>query len=403
MPKLFLLAWRNLQRNHRRNLVMGSTIFLGGLVLLCSLFMADGVADGIIRNLVAIESGAVLVQYDARAPALRAPATMVALHQRVLKSLEGMHATVGIRTRLRFEAMLVGPKGDSMTLSVKGIEAEREPELRNYLVPAAGKMIAAEAPEVMISQQVAAQLHLLTGDRVTILVNTFGSQLNALDFTVSGVFTNVAPWVDYVAFVPLPLARSLYTAEASNQYLLDTDGLGQAALLAQQVKTALAQEPVVVRNYHQAGGFLLGIANANRYTFMGFSALLFIVVAIGVASLIGITIRERSGELGTMMALGFEGRQLMGLLIVEVQMLAALSTMGVMVAAFAIYVTLSVHGIELHGVAANAFGAARLAPSARPYQLLVTAAACMLMPLLGTFIPARRVLRMSTDDILRKG
>jgi ABC-type lipoprotein release transport system permease subunit len=403
MQKLFALAWRNLRRNPKRNLLAGFTIFVGGLVLLCSLFLADGIADGILRNLVAIESGTVLVTYKKETETIKDPAAYAAMHQRVNAALAGLAGQERVRTRLRFDGILFGPGGESATLAVKGIDPLRETPLASYLVPASGRMLSAHGREIYLSEEIAGQLRVQPGDQITLVLNTWGNQINAMDVTLAGIFGNVAPWVDFVAYVSLPTARSLYAADMSNQYLLDTDDLAVAPQLERQVTAALAAEPVDVRSYQRAGGFQLGIANANRYTFLVFSIVLFLIVGMGIASLISITVRERGPELGMLLAIGFRGRQLIGLLVLEVLILAAIAMLAAGGTGAAIYAALASNGIELSGVARNAFGTARLVPAAHLYQLAVLVGACLGMAFLGAVVPATRILQLNTDEILRKG
>lgn len=403
MQKPLALAWRNLSRNPRRNLIAALTIFISALVLMCSLFLADGISDGIVRNLVAIESGTVFVSYKKETEVIKDPAEFAAMHQRVQSVLSNVVGAQRVRTRLRFDGILFGPDGETATLALKGIEPQRETQLASYLVPRSGRMIAAAGLEIYLSEQIATQLKVRPGDRVTLVLNTWGNQINAVDLTLSGVFGNVAPWVDFVGYVSLPTARDLYAVDMSNQYLLDTADLGGANALEQQVAAALAGEPVNVRNYRRAGGFQLGIASANRYTFLAFSTVLFVVVGMGIASLISITVRERAPELGMLLAIGYRGPQLIALLLLEVLILAAMAMLAAGVIGGAIYAALISHGIELSGVARNAFGTARLMPAAHPYQLAVLACACLGMAVLGAIVPATRILKLNTDEILRKG
>lgn len=403
MQKPLALAWRNLSRNPRRNLMAALTIFVSALVLLCSLFLADGISDGIVSNLVAIESGTVFVSYKKETEAIKDPAEFAAMHKRVQSALEGAVGTQRVRTRLRFDGILFGPGGDTATLALKGIEPQRETQLANYLVPRSGRMIAVEGQEIYLSEQVAAQLRVRPGDRITLVLNTWGNQINAVDLTLSGVFGNVAPWVDFVGYVSLPTARNLYAVDMSNQYLLDTAELAGAAALEQRVAGALASEPVQVRNYQRAGGFQLSIANANRYTFLAFSTVLFVVVGMGIASLISITVRERAPEMGMLLAIGYRGPQLIALLLLEVLILATMAMLAAGATGGAIYAALVSQGIELSGVARNAFGTARLMPAAHPYQFAVLVTACLGMAILGAIVPAARILKLNTDEILRKG
>lgn len=402
MFELMPMALRNVRRNLVRNLFVGGTIFFGALVLLISLFLGDGITEGIIRNLVAIESGAVLVSYQKDAPATKDPAQFAAVHQRVSSQLSALPGLERMRSRLRFDGLLFGPTGKSAQLVIKGIVAADEEPLAAYLEPAVGRFLA-EGNEIYLSRQAAGELGVDGGDSITLVLNTWGDQINALDLEVVGIFENVAPWVDYTAYVPLAAAREMWGAEISNLYLLDLPDLGDTAATVAVAKQALPDEPVRVRSYGAAGGFLLGIANANRYTFWGFNFLLYVVVAMGIANLMSITVREREPELGVLMTMGYNARHLLRLLLSEILVLAGVATLAALAVGFGLYLWLARDGIQLAGVARNAFGASKLVPALHFYQIALVALATLGMSLLGGLLPASRAARLSTTRILRKG
>jgi putative ABC transport system permease protein len=402
MYKFVLLAFRNLSRNPSRNLLSATTIFFGAFVLLTSSFLADGISDGIIKNLVAIESGTVMVTFQKSTTDIRDAKIYTDMHNRIIEKLSGIVKKDELRTRLRFDGILFGPTGQSATLMIKGIDPNKETHLTNYLVPIEGSVLSAAGQEVYMSKQAAEQLDVKAGDQVTLVLNTWGNQINAMDLTVSGVFANVAPWVDYVAYVSKPTSHSLYAAEMSNQYLIDSSKLADADLISADVKQALSDEPVLVRTYLSAGGFQLGIANANRYTFLAFSFLLILIVGLGIMSLVGITVRERTSEIGMLLSLGFQRSQVIILFVLEIMVLTIISIVAASIAGLIIYLCLIDSGIELSGVARNAFGTARLFPALHIYQFILMSSVCLLMSFFGAVVPAWNILKFNADEILRK-
>lgn len=402
MFKILPMALRNIRRNLVRNGFVGGTIFFGALVMLVSLFLGDGITEGIIRNLVAIESGGVLVTYKKDDPVTKDPELLAAAHKQVSAALLAVPGKAPVRSRMRFDGLLFGPDGKSTQLVIKGIVAGQEQPLEAYLQPAAGRFLS-DGNEIYLSRQAAEELNAEVGDSISLVANTWGDQINALDLVAVGIFENVAPWVDYTAFVPLPTAREIFGAEVSNQYLLDLPDLSAAPAAVAAARLALKDEPVRVRSYQDAGGFLLGIANANRYTFWGFNFLLYVVVALGIANLMSITVREREPELGVLMTMGYNARHLLGLLLSEIFVLAGIATAAALLVGAALYLWLATDGIQLTGVARNAFGAGRLQPALHLYQVVLVAGATLGMSLLGGIVPAAKAARKNTATILRKG
>ncbi|MDX1998295.1 MAG: FtsX-like permease family protein [Thermoanaerobaculia bacterium] len=399
MNGLLRLAARNLGRNRRRTALLGTTLFLAGLCLHLALAVADGLTRSITRDLVTLETGAVAVSPGGPAgPAPSDPAAAAALDQTVRARLEGL-ASDGVRRRLEFDAVAMSLGGISQQLRFVALEPDTEPALAATLRPRAGRfLVTTDAAGLVLSQAVAGRLQLEVGDTVTVLATTWGAEINALDLELVGIFEDVAPWIDYNAYLTRAPATELFGAEFANRTLLDVADLAAAPALAAEVNRRLAGLPVTVTDFQAGAGFLLGIVTALRWTFASFAVLLYAVAGLGLALLLALSVRERRRELSTLLALGFPPRRIVLLVLAEAGLVAVVATAAALLATLAVHVSFGSTGIALEGLAKNAFGTGRLSTALAPYQVAAIAAAGIGTSLAGALGPAWNAVRAKAQD-----
>lgn len=399
MKGLLRLAARNLGRNRLRTLLLGSTLFLAALCLHLALAVADGLTRSITGDLVALETGAVAISPGATArPAPSDPEAAAALDRSVTEGLVGVVAA-GLRSRLEFDAVATTAAGASQQLRFIGMEPAREPALGATLVPHAGRFLRAEdTTGLVVSASVASHLGLEVGDTVTVLATTWGEEINALDLELTGVFADVAPWLDYNAYLPRASAGELFGAQFANRWLVDLEDLDGAPELAAELAGRLHGLPVTVTDFHAGAGFLLGIVTALRWTFTSFAVLLYAVAGLGLTMLLALSVRERRRELATLLALGFPPRRIVLLVLAEAGLVAIAATALAALLTSGLHLVLGSSGIALEGLAKNAFGTGRLTTALAPYQLVAIGLAGVGTSLAGAFGPAWKAVHGNPQD-----
>ena len=399
MNGLLGLAARNLGRNRQRTALLASTLFLAALCLHLALAVADGLTRSITGDLVALETGAVSISPGGAAgPAPSDPEAAAALDRAVTERLVGVSAR-GLRSRLEFDAVGTTAAGAAQQLRFIGVEPAREPALGAALVPHAGRfLLAADTTGLVVSESVASHLELEVGDTVTVLATTWGEEINALDLELTGVFENVAPWLDYNAYLPRDSATELFGAPFANRTLVDLEDLDQAPALAAELTERLAGLPVTVTDFHAGAGFLLGIVTALRWTFTSFAVLLYAVAGLGLTMLLALSVRERRRELATLLALGFPPRRIVLLVLAEAGLLAVAATALAALVTCGLHLAVGNAGIALEGLAKNAFGTGRLTTALAPYQLVAIGLAGVGTSLAGAFGPAWKAVHGKSQD-----
>lgn len=286
--------------------------------------------------------------------------------------------------------------------SILSDDERHSPLLRNAQ-NAAGKHLDAAHPEVAdVSTGLLDILHLTVGGQAAVLVNTLGGQANALDITVGHSFnTGNAGSNDKFIYVPLALARSLLDGEGRADrltILLDDDTHTMAMRQRLLDKAQAAGYTVEVLTWQELSDFYRQVHGMFEMIFGFIFLIVLTVVVMSVANSMGMTVIERTREIGTLRAIGLKRRGVIRLFAVESMLLAVLGCLA------GLTLTLLVRW------AVNASGIAYTPPnSANPVPLLIgldtarIVSTFILMGVIGTlaaWLPARRAARTAIIDAL---
>jgi putative ABC transport system permease protein len=337
LSSLLRIAFRNLSRAKRRNLLAGGTMVLGSGALVLGNGLADGIAGQLTANLVAVQTGHVQVVVRARdfepqnspfdAYSLERLPGAMALAER----LEREGAAAGVVRAVPYlygrGTALAGNR--SSLASIVGVLPEREPELRAAHPAESGRFLPPDEPlGVYLSTPLARKLRLSVGDSLSFVVQTPQGAVNTVDGIVCGTFRKGAPWDDGTLYVPLALAQSLYDwpGDGTNiKITLSHGGLGAARrarpalteIVARAAPAVSAEQVVRVETYDQAGRFSVSIIQANETALLVLSSFLFAAAAVGIVNAMLMSVHERTREIGTIRALGMRRRMVVRLFVLE--------------------------------------------------------------------------------------
>jgi putative ABC transport system permease protein len=296
----------------------------------------DGIEKQMIDNIIALKSGHIQItgrppKKEPSLPALRLPEWNVAIRNapEVEKLvLEGGYGITGTSRRTAFEATFFA-KGRSIPGVVSGIEPDKDEFLRRWLTPVSGSFLSLDNPYgIYVSQAAAERYNLEVGDDMVVVCITADGATNALDLVVVGIYRRTIPWLENVYYLPYQTAHSLAAAEdrvqAINVYLRDTS---QADRVAEALQRELDKQGMNLRvqTYREVGDFEYGIALSTKVPTVITGIVLFIIIGAGVMNTVLMAVRERTMEIGTIMALGLRRRQLVFIFLLESIILGIIS------------------------------------------------------------------------------
>lgn len=325
----------------------------------------------------------VLSEVQVRAQRLRTVANWQALLP-VLERLAGVAAVspmaAGSGLALRGEA--------SQAISLMGVDLERYDRivgLRSKVVSGVARLAPGEA---VLGRDLAADLGLRVGDRLR--VQTTGSS-DALRVTAL-VDLGVKELNRRTVIVPLRSAQNLLglPGGATNIDLTVTDVWAAQAM----IEALRRQLPYQFESWQESNAQLVSALNAQSVSTSLIRAVVLVVVVLGIASVLVVSVVQKQREIGILRAMGATRGQVLRVFLVQGAVVGALgSALGVllawvMVLLFTRFVR-GADGLPLFDIAL---------PAALALQVAAVATVC---GVLAAIAPARRAAAMDPAQAIR--
>jgi putative ABC transport system permease protein len=258
-------------------------------------------------------------------------------------------------------------------------------------------------PEVaLLSSGLADMLHLKKGEQTALLSNTLTGQANALDMTVGNTFnTGNAGSNDKFAFMPLSLAQSLYDAAGmADRLTVLLDDVNQTEAMRTKLEDILkaAGFDIEIKTWEELSDFYNQVHNMFDMIFGFIFSIVLTVVVMSVANSMGMTVVERTREIGTLRAIGLRRWGVVKLFTTESLMLSLIGCLT------GLAITLGVrYGINVAGISytpPNSAGAVPLLVDMDTHRIIFTLVLMTVVGTLAAYLPARRASKQAIIDSL---
>ena len=412
MKNTFKLALRGLLRNRRRSLVTLLAIALGFSAIALFAGYTHNVYGGLARQSIHDEMiGHLTVSKRGMRQEGKLDPERYLLTQAEVDAISQLlrdepHVKL-VAPRLALSGLLSNGRASTIFIA-EGVEPRamarlQQSEADDAVVPKIKKQLDPARPEVVeLSEGLADMLHLASGGQGAMLVNTLSGQANALDVTVGHTFnTGNARSNDKFAFLTLDLTRTLLDAEGrADRLTVLLDDVSQTKMLRDHLLTKLngAGYAVEIQTWQELSDFYNQVHGMFDMIFGFIASIVLTVVVMSVANSMGMTVVERTREIGTLRAIGLKRSGVVRLFTTESMLLTLIGCL------LGLLITLTVRwGINLANIS-------YIPPnSVAPVPLLVdmdigrVSFTFILMSVVGTlaaYMPARRAARKDIIDAL---
>jgi putative ABC transport system permease protein len=400
---MFQLALRNISRHKLRVAMTLAAIVFG----VAGLMLSGGFVKDVLHQLgeATIHSQLAHVQVFKKGfyeQGSRSPEKYIMDDARSIADfIARMPEAKAVMRRLQFSGLLNNGKADWAVIG-EGVEASKENELGTFMKVLDGRALQDDDEDgIFVGAGVAQALDLKPGSNVTILLNTSEGALNTLEFRVVGIFESFSKEFDERSVrISLAAAERLLGREGANSVVVElkrTEDTVQAANLIRGKIEGLGYE---VHTWTELSDFYAKSVELYRTQFGVLQWIVLIMVLLSVFNTVNMSVFERVGEFGTLMALGNTRTYVFWLVIAEN---AVLGLLGAIV------------GVLFGGILAFAISGVGIPMPPPPNSNLGYTASIRLLPdtvlmafivgLLATLgaalLPARRVSRTPIIDALR--
>ena len=411
------LALRGLTRNRRRSIVTLLSIALGFAAITLFAGYTHNVYSGLIRQSI---HGELLGHLSLSKRGMKTEGKLDPEHY-LLSQIEVKNITELlsdephvklIAPRLGFSGLMSNGRASTIFIA-EGIEPTAIVHLQQGLLigreTSSGmydnlkKQLDPRHPEVVeLSSGLVELLHLKIGMQAAVLVNTLSGQANALDITVGHTFnTGNAGSNDKFAFVPLALARSLLDAEGrADRLTILLDDVSQTEAMRTYLgeKLRAAGFDVEIQTWQELSDFYNQVHDMFDMIFGFIFCIVLTVIVMSVANSMGMTVVERTREIGTLRAIGLKRSGVIRLFTMESMLLTLTGCLAGLLIALAVR-----WGINLANVAYTPPNSASPVPLLVDLDVGRAAFTFILMVVVSTtaaFLPARRAAKIDIIDAL---
>ncbi|HLY96394.1 MAG TPA: FtsX-like permease family protein, partial [Sideroxyarcus sp.] len=317
-----------------------------------------------------------------------------------------------VAPRLALSGLVSNGRASTIFIA-EGIEPEAVVKLRSGSLTDAEKKsgrfdsmwmrLDPERPEVVsLSEGLVELLHLKEGEQAQVLVNTLSGQANAADITLGKAFnTGNAGSNDKFAFVSLALARTLLDAEGRADrltILLDDKSQTEAMRDRLLAKLSAAGFDVEIMTWQELSDFYNQVHGMFDMIFGFIFSIVLTVVVMSVANSMGMTVIERTREIGTLRAIGLKRSGVIRLFTTESMLLTLIGCVA------GLFITLVVRwGVNAADISYVPPNSAGRVPLLIDLDIMRTLFTFLLMGVVGTlaaYMPARRAAKKDIIDAL---
>jgi putative ABC transport system permease protein len=160
------------------------------------------------------------------------------------------------------------------------------------------------------------------GDRVVLLANTASGGINAVEAHVRGLFSTVTKAYDDSALrLPLPVARQLLRVTGAHRWLVLLDDTAHTESLVADLRLRLTGTKLEVVAWHQLADFYNKTVALFSKQVGVMKLIIAIIIVLSISNTLMMSVMERTGEIGTSMALGYSRQAILRLFVSEAALL----------------------------------------------------------------------------------
>lgn len=408
--RLFLaLALRNVFRNRVRTAVALCAIATGCAALIVN----GGVIYNIFRELRedAIHGRHGHMQVYRRGYSdnhLREPARYLipaAEAERVVALVKTVPHVARVTRRREFTGMI--SRADRFVAFVGiGVEPEDDPEFSRHMTMVAGRPLSPDDPGgVVAGLGLSQRVDAGPGASLTLTANGESGALNATEASLRGVFEGgLKEYDDWTLKVPLKAAQDLLRDDRIEQIVVLLDRTENVGDVQRALDRVFRQEglDLEVKPWNELALFHNQVVSLFRRELDIIKLIISIIVVLGIANTIGMSIVERRMELATLRALGLRPGVIGRLLMTEALITGVLGGGLGVVLGVAVALSASAIGIPFPsppGATRPFLGGVDVIPSIVAFSFVLSVAAT----LAAAVFPVWRATRRPIADTLRGG
>jgi putative ABC transport system permease protein len=318
------------------------------------------------------------------------------------RDINGMAGVADVMGRVYFAGLLNNAHSD-LPIVGEGVEPAHEARLGSGIVISSGRTLEdKDKYGMMVGEGLANALRLKPGDSATLVMNTADGALNSLEFKVVGVFQTFSKDYDARAVrIPLSSAQDLLATTGVNTLVISLKKTQDTNSIAASLAKKYSAAGLEVKSWTELNDFYAKTVTLYEVQFGVLRIIILLMVLLSVVNSVNMSVFERVGEFGTMMALGNRSRRVFALIVAENTIIGAVGAISGVVLGILLALIISAIGIPMPPPPNSDLSFVahiRIVPAVLMEAFLVG----FMATFLAALIPATRVRRIPVVEALRE-
>lgn len=255
-----------------------------------------------------------------------------------------------IAPRLAFNGLV--SYGDvTIGFAGEGVDPEKEAAVSQHLVIAQGENLSADDPTgLLLGAGLAENLGVSVGDNVVLLANTASGGLNGFEGQVRGLFHSASKAFDDAALrVPVDSARSLLRVSTAHSWviLLDETEKTNEVLQHLQERFPVSESGLQFTPWYDLANFYNKTVALFSRQMNVVKLIIALIIILSISNTLVMSVLERTGETGTLMAIGVRRREILQMFVTEGLLLGVIGGLGGLAVGGLLAMAISAVGIPM--------------------------------------------------------
>ncbi len=332
MFSLLQIAIRNVMRNKRRTAITLAALLVGVSVMVSIRGALNGLQRSLVQNVVSGQTGAIQVHRAGFLKNVLSSPLSLDMPQDAdfEKKLLSVPHVKAVSPRILFAGM-INVADQTIFLGVQAIDPIREFQVVPLRQATMGDKGLMESGKVLDAMVVTEQLQgALQGSKVpkdapaAILAPDKDGALSGENVTLTGVMKLNMPGEKKVGMVHIGVAQRLLKMEGrATEYIVAVDEIENIPQVAAELRKALGKE-YEVSTWEDIATFVKQAMQRQSMILSLVAGVFMILMLLGVANTMLMSVLDRTREIGTMMAVGVRRSKILGLFLMEAATIGAM-------------------------------------------------------------------------------
>lgn len=223
-----------------------------------------------------------------------------------------------ISPRLTFSGLISSGEA-TISFIGEGVEPDKERIVSSTLHISQGEDLLVRDPRgIIMGRGLAANLGVALGDTVVLMANTESGGVNAVECHVRGFFSTITKAYDDTALrMPLSTARELLKTRGSHVWVVLLSETPQTPATLAQLRAKYAAKKLQFTPWNELADFYNKTVALFSKQVGVMKLIIGIIIILSISNTLTMSVMERTGEIGTAMAVGLRRQTILRIFLLE--------------------------------------------------------------------------------------